>query len=437
MTLTLIITVITCILLILSIIKFPSFRIKNITIETFWVIALIGAIFILLTKRIPLDNLISSLTSDSSINPIKIIILLLSLSMLSITLDELGFFEFIASRAIKYVKNSQYKLFFIIFIMVAVLTVFTSNDIVILTFTLFICYFSKTTKINPIPYLVMEFVTANTCSMFLIIGNPTNIYISSAFEIGFYEYFKVMFLPTIVATITSLIILLLIFKKQLDKPININSFDEKNIKNKTLSIISLIHLLACTILLAISSYINLDMWLITLIFCLSLSIILLVFFIYKKENNYLFKVYKRLPYTLGIFVLSMFTIVLSLDYYDVTKSLKESFSSLSSNDLLTTLIYGFTSALSDNIINNIPMSLLYTSIISNSQELNYLSIYATIIGSNIGAFLTPIGALAGMMWMHILKDQDVKFSFVDFTKDGVLLTFPILTTSLLALWLVL
>jgi arsenical pump membrane protein len=82
------------------------------------------------------------------------------------------------------------------------------------------------------------------------------------------------------------------------------------------------------------------------------------------------------------------------------------------------------------------MSLFFTSILSNSSELNLLSVFATIIGSNIGAFLTPIGALAGMMWMNILKEQKVKFNFLDFTKYGIILTFPILFISLLVLCLV-
>ena len=286
MALTLIISILTCLALIIVLIKFPSFKVKNKSIETFWLIALIGAILILLTKRIPLDVLITSLTDNSSINPLKIIVLLLSLSMLSITLDELGFFEFIASRAIKYVKNSQYKLFFILFAMIAILTVFTSNDIVILTFTLFICYFSKATKINPIPYLIMEFITANTCSMFLVIGNPTNIYISSAFNIDFFAYLKIMFLPTLVASITAILILLLLFRKQLNKAFEINDFNTSNIKNKPLSIISIIILLLCTILLAISSYINLDMWLITLIACLLSTVIQLVFYFINKLEKW-------------------------------------------------------------------------------------------------------------------------------------------------------
>lgn len=436
MALTLIISILTCLALIIVLIKFPSFKVKNKSIETFWLITLIGAILILLTKRIPLDVLITSLTDNSSINPLKIIVLLLSLSMLSITLDELGFFEFVASRAIKYVKNSQYKLFFILFAMIAILTVFTSNDIVILTFTLFICYFSKATKINPIPYLIMEFITANTCSMFLVIGNPTNIYISSAFNIDFFAYLKIMFLPTLVASITAILILLLLFRKQLNKAFEINDFNTSNIKNKPLSIISIIILLLCTILLAISSYINLDMWLITLIACLLSTAIQLIFYFINKSNNYIFNVYKRLPYTLGIFVLSMFTIVLAIDYYDITAMIYTHFNSLSNNNFIKTLTFGISSTLFDNIINNIPMSLLYTSILNNASSNNFYEIFSTIIGSNIGAFLTPIGALAGMMWMKILKEQDVDFNFIKFTKYGLVLTFPILLTALITLYLV-
>lgn len=436
MTLTIIISILTCLFLIISIIKFPSIKVKNFNIETFWIITLMGALLMIITSRIPLDVLFTALTSNSAINPLKIIILLLSLSMLSITLDELGFFKFIASRAVKIVKHSQHKLFLILFFMVAILTIFTSNDIVILTFTLFICYLAKNTKINPIPYLVMEFVTANTCSMFLIIGNPTNIYIATAFNIGFSEYFSVMFLPTLIATFTMLFLLLLIFHKQLSKPIELDNVEKAHLKNVPLSIISIIHLLSCTILLAISNYINIDMWIITILFAASLTLVLIISRLINKENKYIKNVYTRLPYTLGIFVLSMFVIILSLDHHNVTSIFSNILNNFEHNNFISAFTYGVTSTICDNILNNIPMSLLYTSILSNGETASNISIYSTIIGSNIGAFLTPIGALAGMMWMHILKEQKVKFSFIDFTKYGLELSIPILFTSLITLILI-
>ena len=73
-----------------------------------------------------------------------------------------------------------------------------------------------------------------------------------------------------------------------------------------------------------------------------------------------------------------------------------------------------------NILNNIPMTLAYGSILSNTENIKL--VYATIIGSNIGALLTPVGALAGIMWLRILKANNVDYSFKAFLKNGLLIT---------------
>ena len=432
-----IICIATCIALILSIIFKPTITINKLKLDTFWMVAIIGALIVLLTKSIPIDALVESLEANASINPLKIMILLLSLTMLSITLDELGFFEYVASLAIKRVGGSKYKLFFTFYVLTAILTIFTSNDIVILTFTLFICYFSKNAKISPVPYLVMEFVTANTYSMLFIIGNPTNIYIASFFDISFIAYFKSMWLATILAGITSLVILLLIFRKDLKEKMTVEEGKVIPVKHKTLSVIATIHLLACTALLAISNYIHLQMWLVTLAFALSLTIVLGVYTIVSHDIKTITHVYKRLPYTLCFFVLSMYIIVLSIDYHGITQNIAYYIDSLSSSKFATTFIYGISSTIADNLINNIPMSLCFTSILSNATVNQPYAVFATIIGSNIGAYLTPIGALAGIMWMRILKEERVNFNFFTFVKYSLFLCFPTLIASLIGLLIIL
>ena len=52
------------------------------------------------------------------------------------------------------------------------------------------------------------------------------------------------------------------------------------------------------------------------------------------------------------------------------------------------------------------------------------NIYTVIAASNIGAFLTPIGALAGIMWLSLLKKQKLKFSFVSFMEYGSIFAIP-------------
>ena len=425
------------VLMILTILFKPIIRIGNLEINTFYFFPLLGTILIILTNQIDLDFLIDSFTSNTSINPIKIVILLMSLSMLSIALDELGLFNYLASRVVQKVKNNQKKLFITIYILVSILTMFTSNDIVILTFTIFICHFAKHARINPIPYLVMEFVAANTWSMMFIIGNPTNIYLASSFNITFMEYFKVMALPTIASGISAFGILYLIFRKELSKPIDNVEVLVEEIQYKTLTIIALIFLLGTTILLAISNFINLEMWLITLISSICLSIILIIFGITKKDLSIIRHTYTRIPWNLAVFVFSMFVLVLTLNYNNVFESIQKLIYSFSSdNKFFTVFSYGIESTLSDNIINNIPMSLAFSCIIKANQP-ELASIYATIIGSNLGAYLSPIGALAGIMWMSILKKEKVNYSFMDFTKEGIIITFPVLLVSLLILAIIL
>ena len=198
----------TCLTLICSVLFKPTIKIKKLEVQTFWIVCTIGALLILLLNVLPFDVFVNKLSENSAVNPFKILILFICLSMISITLDSLGFFKYLALKVTNTFKNSQYKLFFSLYILIAILTIFTSNDIVILTFTPFICYFAKNAKINPIPYLVMEFIVANTYSMMLYIGNPTNIYLSQAAGVNFIQYFKVMFLPTLLAGATSLIALL-------------------------------------------------------------------------------------------------------------------------------------------------------------------------------------------------------------------------------------
>ena len=78
---------------------------------------------------------------------------------------------------------------------------------------------------------------------------------------------------------------------------------------------------------------------------------------------------------------------------------------------------------------NLPMSILYADLLSFvGNHLNAL--LATIIASNIGAIFSPLGALAGIMWMRILKDHDVSFSFARFVKYGSLISIPALFAAL-------
>ncbi len=414
MLLSLLTFIITIALMIIMIALKPSLKIGKLSFQTFWVVTLLGAVFALATRQVDLSALWDGLT-QGAMNPLKILALFISLSLISISLDELGFFHYLSSKALEKSKGSQYGIFFTLYGLVSLLTIFTSNDIVILTFTPFIILFSKKAKINPLPYLIAEFVNANTYSMLLSIGNPTNIYLSESEGITFLAYLSKMWLPTLLAGLATLLAILLLFHKDLAKPIEETEMEEETLKNKPLVVLNLAFLLLAIASLILSNYVKIESWAVML--GLSLSLFALVSAI-GRDKTYILDVAKRLPYNLIPFVLSMFVLVLSLRQSGVVSYLQQTLDALSPNPWAEGYAYCLSSIIFDNLINNIPMSILYSSILEGKSA---LAIYATIIGSNIGAYLTPIGALAGIMWMSILKKHGVDYSFFSFVRYGLIL----------------
>ena len=355
------------------------------------------------------------------------------MTALSVFLDEIGFFRYLAGAAIKAAGEKQTVLFYTLYALVSVLTVFTSNDVIILTFTPFICYFTRCAGIDPLPYLVSEFVAANTWSMALLIGNPTNIYLGGSAGIGFGEYVSVMALPTLFAGLASLLVLQLLFRRQLSEPIDPIWVEEEK-PDRILLPVGLAHLLLCTILLAIGPYVGIPMWCVSLGFALSLFLFVTLISLFRRRKpRELYRTVRRLPWPLVPFVLSMFTLVLSLSAYGVTGKIGAFL-----GDRAVILSYGGLSCLAANLVNNIPMSVLFSSVLSDGglagSSLS-AGIYATVIGSNLGAFLTPLGALAGIMWASLLNRAGVSFSFKKFTFYGILLVIPSLFAALLGLYL--
>lgn len=417
--------------MVLLIILKPQIKVFRFNLQTFYWPILIGAMLILIFSLLDPQIAFQSLTNNSAINPLKLLIIFLSLSFISIILDETGFFAFLASFAVNKSKGSQIKLFIILYSLVSFLTVFTSNDIIILTFTPFIIFFCKRANINPIPFLVSEFIAANTWSLFLIIGNPTNIYLGQSFGISFFEYVKVMALPTFFVGTVSFIILFLLFYRQLKVKMPAVDMPIEKVKTPLPMYVALFILIASMVLMAVSNYANLEMYLITICCSVTLAIFVIIYCISKHKSFLLTNTLKRIPYSLIPFVLSMFLIVLALHEQGVTTILANFL-----GDKMPIFTYGFSSLFASNLINNIPMTVLYQQIINaGSTSIVPESIYASIVASNIGAFITPIGSLAGLMWMSLLKTYNVKFSFLRFTLYGLTIGIPSIAFGLIGLFI--
>ena len=431
MVLTTILSAFIIVSMVVSIFRFPTIRFGRFQLGGYCFFALVGALLLLLFGCVSVRDALAGIFADSDVNPVKILILFLSMTAFSVFLDELGLFRYLASLALRRAGGSQTALFLLLYATVSILTVFTSNDIIILTFTPFVCAFARNARINPLPYLFAEFFAANTWSMMLMIGNPTNIYIASFLQIDFFAYTRVMVIPTVACGLTSLLLLYLIFRPSLSQPISARP-EEVVLHERVLLTIGVVHLLICLVLLAVCSYIGVAMWLLSLILLASLFITVLIYRCAQRERPIiLLSTLKRMPWELVPFMLSMFVLVVALEKNGICTALVSALDTYLGGSSVPTLTYGISSFLTANLINNIPMSVLFANL--SSQNGTSAAAFASIVGSNLGAYLTPVGALAGIMWADILRRERVPFDYRDFVKYGAMVSIPTLLVALLLL----
>jgi arsenical pump membrane protein len=299
----------------------------------------------------------------------------------------------------------------------------TANDIVILTLTPFMIYFAKHTGISPIPFLVSQFVAANTWSMLLVIGNPTNIYLASMFNISFLDYATVMFLPTLLTGVVSYGLLVLIFQSALNKPINPVKLDIQ-LPHPSYRI-GITILGVAILMMALAKPLGVSMDAVTLV---AASLLVILVTVKYPKTPFMARTIRRLPYSFIPFFLGMAILVKAMGLADWTQTVATLFQSTS-----PTFSFGVSSFLMANVINNIPMSLWFESLIRLQPQFQLQAVYASIIGSNLGAMMTPVGALAGLMWMNVLQTKQVSYGIGQFLKFGLIFGPILLLVSLLML----
>ncbi|CAG8583726.1 319_t:CDS:2 [Dentiscutata erythropus] len=237
---------------------------------------LIAIVILLATKSIGFQVVARGFLGEVGIQPYSIMILFFALAYICISLDVTGFVEFCAYGFSNKSGKDGRKLFTYFFILFNLMSAFTSNDVVVLTGTIFLVYYTKISKIEPpTAFLIAEFVAANIASMTLYIGNPTNVIVAQAYSITFLTYSAWMILPTITSMFLAYIALYTMFRRSNLIPDEVNS-QKRNpkdaLRDKNGAIVGVIVLGSCLVTLMGTSFTSLSVWIVTLPFAMIMLI---------------------------------------------------------------------------------------------------------------------------------------------------------------------
>ncbi len=365
----------------------------------------------------------------------NVIVILIELMVISTFLDDYGFFEYCAVKAMHLAGGDTKKLFIYTYAVTCFITAFTSNDIAILTLTPIILKFCRRAGLNAKPFMYAFFFAANIASMFLYIGNLTNILIGDAFRLPYFDFTVYMFLPTMAAVVVNYAIFYYMFRGSMEASYPAGSGEKapELIKDKAMVAVGLVVLAFVLIGCGFANWLTLPLSIVTTVGALA---------IYIAERKPIIRT-RRISWRVVVFVLSLFIVVKGLEVSGVNAIIGNLILSVvGQNPVYATFLISMASAFMCNVVNNIPMTAMMvpiTSGIASTPEMALAFAYSLVIGSNLGANITITGALAGILWIECAKVEKWSTGISEFIKIGLTVT-PIVilaSSAVLALEIIL
>ncbi|MFC5447393.1 arsenic transporter [Paenibacillus aestuarii] len=409
--------------------------------------ATIGAVFVLLSGSVTLSDLgqITETIGGAAVTIMATIVM-------AIVLESFGFFNWSAEKLLERARGSGIRLFWYTNLFCFLMTLFVNNDGSILITTPILLMLTQKLGLKnkqKIPYLLSGALIATASSAPIGVSNIVNLIALKIVHMDLYMHTAMMFVPASVGLLFLTFLLFISFYRDLPRKlpaIHLGAFYQTHPLEDVSSPIPkenqakfmrniLIFVFCVRVSLFVASYIQFPVPLMAVIG----SVFLLGWRWYYLKISPADMV-RKTPWYILLFAFSMYVIIYGLHNIGLTQMLIQLMHPLVSGSLLhASVMMGILLTILSNLFNNHPALMVGTLTLTNmgldplTLKISYL---ASVIGSDIGSLILPIGTLATLMWMHIIKKGKVKLSWGQYIKitSAVIPATLIFTLVILAFW---
>ena len=370
------------------------------------------------------------------------------LIVISLLLDEAGFFQWAALHVARWGGGRGRRLFPLVVLLGGVIAAFFANDGAALLLTPIVVAILLRLEFSPaatLAFVVATGFVADTTSLPLIISNLVNIVSANYFAVPFDRYAAVMVPVDLVALLATLAVLWAFYRRQVP-----SSYPLAQLEAPASAIRDPVVFRAAFPLLGVllAAYFVLAPLGVPVAFVTGAAALVLLALAGRWFQGGrgavvpVGKVLRGAPWQIVVFSLGMYLVVYGLRNAGLTDHLASALVWLAGHGIWAAAIgTGFGAALLSSVMNNMPGVLVGALSIDQARAIpaatRELMVYANVIGCDLGPKFTPIGSLATLLWLHVLARKDITITWGQYMRVGLTITPPVLLIVLaaLALWL--
>ena len=357
--------------------------------------------------------------------------------IISLLLDEAGFFEWAALHVARWGGGRGRLLFAFIVLLGATVSALFANDGAALILTPIVMAMLIALGFTPVATLAFVMAAgfiADTASLPLIVSNLVNIVSADYFGIGFNAYASVMVPVNIAAVLASLLVLMLYFRRGIPATYNIAQLKApaEAIRDRATFGAGWV-----VLVLLLIGFFGLEPLGVPVSAVAAVGAIVLLGVATRGSVISTRKVLRGAPWQIVVFSLGMYLVVYGLRNAGLTDQVASLLNVFARGGIWGAAMgTGFLTAGLSSVMNNMPTVLIGALSIDASGATGVVKeamIYANVIGCDLGPKITPIGSLATLLWLHVLAKKGMTIGWGYYFKVGIVLTIPVLFVTLVAL----
>lgn len=368
-----------------------------------------------------------------------------ALIIISLILDEAGFFAWSALHVARWGGGNGRRLFPLIVLLGAVISAFFANDGAALLLTPIVLAILLRLNFPPagaMAFIVASGFVADTTSLPLVISNLVNIVTANYFQVSFARYAAVMVPVDLVSLAATLLVLWVYFGRDIPASYAVSDLEKPSFAIKDKAVFRAAFPLLALLLVAYFATAPLG---IPIAFVTGAAALVLIAIAGRWTAGgrgaivSVPKVLREAPWQIVLFSIGTYLVVYGLGNAGLTDLAAGVLVWLADKGtFVATVGTGFVVALLASVMNNMPATLVGALAIDRAavapltQE---LMVYANVIGNDLGPKFTPIGSLATLLWLHVLAGKGQTITWSQYMKVGLVITPPVLLVTLIALWL--